>query len=261
LDQILANLCVNARDAIEEIGKVTIKTGKAEFDEDTCMAYADCAPGAYALLSIGDDGCGMDRDTQDHIFEPFFTTKEIGQGTGLGMATVYGIVKQNEGFIQLTSEPGIGTTFDIYLPRQADEADIESRDAASEKTPLSRDETILMVEDDPTMREMGRMMLQRLGYNVLIAATPSAAIQLFEEKASEIQLFITDVVMPEMNGRELADRLLEIRPGMRHLFMSGYTADVIARRGVLDEGINFIQKPFSLNDLAVKIQELLKHDP
>ncbi len=257
LDQILANLCVNARDAIAEVGKVTIKTDMATFDEDACMAYADCLPGTYVRLSVSDDGCGMDRETQDHIFEPFFTTKEIGQGTGLGMATVYGIVKQNEGFIQLTSEPGIGTTFEIYLPQHTAGDEIKSSEAASEAIPRSRGETVLMVEDDPTMREMGRMMLQRLGYSVFSAATPGEAIQLVKKNGSEIQIFITDVVMPEMNGRELADRLLEIRPEMKHLFMSGYTADVIVHRGVLDEGINFIQKPFSLRDLAVKIRDVL----
>jgi len=258
LDQILANLCVNARDAIEEVGKVTIKTGKSLFDEDSCMAFADCLPGEYVRLSVSDDGCGMDRETQDHIFEPFFTTKEIGQGTGLGMATVYGIVKQNEGFIQLSSKPGIGTTFDIYLPRQSAKSEIAGSDATGEAIPRSRGETVLMVEDDPTMREMGLMMLQRLGYKVLPAATPGEAIRCVEEDNRKIHLFIIDVVMPEMNGRELADQLLEIRPGMKHLFMSGYTADVIAHRGVLDEGVNFIQKPFSLKDLAVKIREVLE---
>jgi len=260
LDQILANLCVNARDAIAEIGKVIIKTGTATFDEDACIAYADCVPGAYVLLSVGDDGCGMDEETRDHVFEPFFTTKEIGRGTGLGLATVYGIVKQNDGFIQIYSEPGIGTTFNIYLPQHYTGGDIKGSDATSEAIPRSRGETVLMVEDDMTMREMGMMMLQRLGYNVLPAATPGEAIRLVEKDGSDIHLFITDVVMPEMNGRELADRLLELRPGLKHLFMSGYTADVIAHRGVLDEGVNFIQKPFSLKDLAVKIRYVLEQD-
>ena len=257
LDQILANLCVNARDAIKEVGKVSIKTGTVLFDEDSCMAYADCLPGTYVRLSVSDDGCGMDRETQDHIFEPFFTTKEVGQGTGLGMATVYGIVKQNEGFIQIYSEPDIGTTFNIYLPQHTAGEESKGSEAASEAVPRSRGETVLMVEDDITMREMGRMMLQRLGYSVLPAPTPGEAIRIVEDERIDIQMFITDVVMPEMNGRELADRLLEIRPGMKHLFMSGYTADVIAHRGVLDEGINFIQKPFSLRDLAVKIRDVL----
>jgi two-component system, cell cycle sensor histidine kinase and response regulator CckA len=260
LDQILANLCVNARDAIAEIGKVIIKTGTATFDEDACIAYADCVPGAYVLLSVGDDGCGMDEETRDHVFEPFFTTKEIGRGTGLGLATVYGIVKQNDGFIQIYSEPGIGTTFNIYLPQHYTGGDIKGSDATSEAIPRSRGETVLMVEDDMTMREMGMMMLQRLGYNVLPAATPGEAIRLVEKDGSDIHLFITDVVMPEMNGRELAERRLELRPGLKHLFMSGYTADVIAHRGVLDEGVNFIQKPFSLKDLAVKIRYVLEQD-
>ena len=256
LDQVLANLCVNARDAIAEVGKITKKTGTILFDEDSCSAYADCVPGEYVRLTVGDDGCGMDRETQDHIFEPFFTTKGIGQGTGLGLATVYGIVKQNQGLIQLYSEPGIGTTFDIYLPRHAGGADtaIEDSDYA---IPYSQGETILMVEDDPTMREMGLLMLQRLGHTVLPAATPGEAMRMAADEHTDIQLFITDVVMPEMNGRELADRLLAIRPGMKHLFMSGYTADVIAHQGVLEEGVNFIQKPFSVKDLAIKIRSVL----
>ena len=259
MDQILANLCVNARDAIADVGKITIQTDTVSFDEISCSAYADCLPGEYVRLTVGDNGCGMDQETQKHVFEPFYTTKGVGQGTGLGLATVYGIVKQSDGFIQLSSEPGIGTTFNIYLPRQAASADDETV-ATEETIPHSRGETVLMVEDDPTMREMGRMMLRRLGYNVLPAATPSEAIRWVEEGGSDIHLFVTDVVMPEMNGRELADRLLEIRPGMKHLFMSGYTADVIAHRGVLDEGINFIQKPFSLKDLAVKIRDVLDHN-
>ncbi|MCB2144967.1 MAG: PAS domain S-box protein [Deltaproteobacteria bacterium] len=256
LDQILANLCVNARDAIAEVGKITIKTSTILFDEISCSAYADCVPGEYVRLTIGDDGCGMDRETQDHIFEPFFTTKGIGQGTGLGLATVYGIVKQNQGFIQLYSESGIGTTFDIYLPRHAGGAETAIKDS-DDAIPYSQGETILMVEDDPTMREMGLLMLQRLGYTVLPAATPGEAIRMAEDEHTDIQLFITDVVMPEMNGRELADRLLAIRPGMKHLFMSGYTADVIAHQGVLEEGVNFIHKPFTVKDLAVKIRAVL----
>jgi PAS domain S-box-containing protein len=256
MDQILANLCVNGRDAISDVGKIAIRTDTAAFDEISCGTHAECLPGDYVRLSVSDDGCGMDRETQQHVFEPFYTTKGLGQGTGLGLATVYGIVKQSDGFIQLSSEPGIGTTFDIYLPRQA--ASMEDEQTAGEETiPHSQGETILMVEDDPTMREMGRMMLQRLEYKVLIAATPNEALRIIEDESTEIQMFITDVVMPEMNGRELADRLLGIRPGLKHLFMSGYTADVIAHRGVLDEGVNFIQKPFSLKDLAVKIREVI----
>jgi signal transduction histidine kinase len=256
LDQILTNLCVNARDAIADVGKVTIKTDTADFDEIACGGYADGVPGEYVLLSVGDNGCGMDQKTQDHIFEPFFTTKGVRHGTGLGLATVYGIVKQNHGFIQLDSKPGIGTTFTIYLPRHAGGAETATEDSDN-AIPHSQGETILMVEDDPTMREMGLLMLQRLGYTVLSAATPGEAIRMAEEEQTDIHLFITDVVMPEMNGREMAERLLAIRPRMKHLFMSGYTADVIAHQGVLEEGVNFIHKPFSVKDLAVKIRAVL----
>ncbi len=256
LDQIMANLCVNARDAIADVGKVTIKTNMASFDEITCESYAECTPGNYILVSVSDNGSGMDKEIASHIFEPFFTTKGLGQGTGLGLSTVYGIVKQNEGFIHLYSEPGSGTTFTIYLPHHDDES-LAEKEATTVDIQPGRGETILIVEDDPTLMEMGQMMLQRLGYAVLSASTPGEAIGLVEENRSDIQLFITDVVMPEMNGRELADRLLSIRPTLKHLFMSGYTADVIVHRGVLDEGINFIQKPFTIKELAVKIRSVL----
>jgi PAS domain S-box-containing protein len=256
LDQILANLCVNARDAITQVGKITIKTGTSMFDDVSCSAHADCLPGEYVQITVIDDGCGMDRETQEHIFEPFFTTKGVGQGTGLGLATVYGIVKQNDGFIQIYSEPGIGTTFNIYLPRHAAGAETPI-EAIDDAIPRSRGETVMMVEDDPTLREMGLLMLQRLGYNVLLPATPAEAIRMADDDRTDIQLLITDVVMPEMNGRELADRLLAIRPGIRHLFMSGYPADVIAHQGVLEKGVNFIQKPFSLKDLAEKVRAVL----
>ena len=209
------------------------------------------------LLAVSDDGCGMDKETLDQIFEPFFTTKGVGQGTGLGLATVYGIVKQNNGFINVYSEPGKGTTFRIYLPRYADQAVDTQRERAAE-IPLSRGETVLVVEDEPAILKMGKMMLEKLGYRVLAAGTPGEAIGLAEEHASEIHLLITDVVMPEMNGRDLAERLQSLYPGMKILFMSGYTADVIAHRGVLDEGVNFIQKPFSMKDLAVKVREALR---
>ncbi len=256
LDQIMANLCVNARDAIADVGKITIKTGKASFDKITCESYAECTPGDYIHVSVNDNGCGMDKETASHIFEPFFTTKGLGQGTGLGLSTVYGIVKQNEGFIHLHSEPGSGTTFTIYLPHPDDTSLVEKETTFVDIQP-GRGETVLIVEDDPTLMEMGQMMLQRLGYTVLSASTPGEAISLVEENRSDIQLFITDVVMPEMNGRELADRLMSIRPSLKHLFMSGYTADVIVHRGVLDEGINFIQKPFTINELAVKLRSVL----
>ncbi|MFH2066565.1 MAG: transporter substrate-binding domain-containing protein [Pseudomonadota bacterium] len=256
LDQILANLCVNARDAIKDVGRITIQTDTASFNEMTCSFYADCIPGDYVKLSVSDNGSGMDKETASHIFEPFFTTKGLGHGTGLGLSTVYGIVKQNEGFINLYTEPGTGATFTIYIPCHADETAVK-RETITDDIQYGQGETILIVEDDPILMEMGEMMLQRLGYSVLSAASPGDAIALVEEKGSGIQLFLTDVVMPEMNGRELADRLLAIRPGIKHLFMSGYTADVIVHRGVLDEGVNFLQKPFSIKELAAKIRSVL----
>jgi len=256
LDQILANLCVNARDAIADVGRITIRTDRVSFDETSRELNADCLPGDFILLAVSDNGSGMDPEILDHIFEPFFTTKVTGQGTGLGLATIYGVVKQNEGFIHVDSEPGRGTTFNIYLPRHAVDT-VAQKDETGDSLPCGRGETILMVEDDPAVQEMGQMILQRLGYIVLSAAMPGEAIRIAEENRYAIQLLITDVVMPEMNGRELADRLLAIRPKMKHIFMSGYTADVIVHRGVLDEGINFIQKPFTIKELAVKIRAVL----
>jgi PAS domain S-box-containing protein len=256
IGQILANLCVNARDAIADVGRISIETGNAVFDETYCTHHLGYVAGEYVLLAVSDDGCGMDRELIDHIFEPFFTNKEMGHGTGLGLSTVYGIVKQNNGFINVYSEPGKGTTFRIYLSRFVDQA-IDPRQESTEEIPLSLGETILVVEDEPAILKMAKRMLEKLGYQVLAASMPSEAIGLAEEHASEIHLIITDVVMPEMNGRDLADHLQLLYPGMKMLFMSGYTANVIAHRGVLDEGVNFIQKPFSIKELAIKVQEAL----
>ncbi|MGE0085065.1 MAG: CHASE2 domain-containing protein [Desulfococcaceae bacterium] len=255
-DQILLNLCVNARDAITDVGRITIKTDTVSFDEAYCKSHAESVPGDYVLLSVSDNGSGMDKDTLNHIFEPFFTTKGLGRGTGMGLATVYGIVKQNNGFINVYSEPGKGTTFKICIPLNAAEA-VPAGKEHIEDIPRSRGETILIAEDDPTLLEMGMMMLQKLGYSVISAATPNEAIRIAEKNSSEIHLVITDVIMPEMNGRDLVARLQAIRPKMKHLFMSGYTADIIAHHGVLDEGVNFIQKPFSVKDMAAKVREVL----
>jgi two-component system, cell cycle sensor histidine kinase and response regulator CckA len=256
VDQILANLCVNARDAIAGVGKITIETGKAVFDETYCAHNAGFVAGEYVMLAVSDDGCGMDKEVRERIFEPFFTTKGAGRGTGLGLSTVYGIVKQNSGFINVYSEPGKGTTFRVYLPPYLDQAVGSERERAAE-IPLSHGETVLVVEDEPAILNMGTLMLERLGYRVLAAGTPVEAIDLAEQYSHEIQLLITDVVMPEMNGRDLAGRLQSLCPSIKTLYMSGYTADVIAHRGVLDEGVNFIQKPFSMKDLAVKVREAL----
>jgi two-component system cell cycle sensor histidine kinase/response regulator CckA len=208
------------------------------------------------LLELGDSGCGMDKDTLSHLFEPFFTTKEQGKGTGLGLATVYGIVKQNHGFINAYSEPNLGTTFKIYLPRHAGDASQVTLDGAASPT-LVGHETILLVEDESAVLALAKTMLEHQGYTVLAAGTPGEAARLANEHAGEIHLLMTDVVMPEMNGRVLARNLLTVRPRLKCLFMSGYTADVIAHQGVLDEGVHFIQKPFSTKDLASKVRDAL----
>ena len=255
IDQILANLCVNARDAIADTGKVTIETGNKVFDEDYCASHAGYVPGDYVRLAVSDDGCGMDKETQAHLFEPFFTTKPVGQGTGLGLATVYGIVKQNNGILNEYSEPGHGTTFRIYLPRHADEA--VAVEAGQEKSATRGSETILVVEDEPAILALTKTMLERLGYQVLVASSPGQAIQVAAEYTGQIHLLMTDVVMPEMNGRDLASQLSSTFPALKKLYMSGYTANVIAHHGVLDEGVIFIQKPFSKSDLARRIRAAL----
>ncbi len=258
VDQILVNLCINARDAIADVGKVTIETENAVFDADYCVHHFGYVAGDYVLLAVSDDGCGMEKEILDRIFEPFFTSKGVGHGTGLGLSTVYGIVKQNNGFINVYSEPGKGSTFKIYLPRYADRAVDNRRESAVEVLPPGRGETVLVVEDESAILMMAKMMLETLDYRVLTAGTPGKAIALAEEHASRIHLIITDVVMPEMNGRDLVKQLQSQYPGIKTLFMSGYTADVIAHRGVLDAGVNFIQKPFSMMDLAVKVRDALK---
>jgi CheY-like chemotaxis protein len=256
VDQILANLCVNARDAIAGVGTLTIETGNRTLDEHYCAVHAECAPGDYVRLTLTDTGCGMDKDTLSHLFEPFFTTKVMGQGTGLGLATVYGIVKQNNGFIYVYSERNHGTIFRVYLPRHAG-GDGEARTEGAE-TPAPRGhETILLVEDEPSILTLTRKMLEGYGYKVLAASTPGAATNLAMQHTGEITLLITDVVMPEMNGRDLARNLLSVSPHLRRLFMSGYTAEIVAHDGVLDDGVHFIQKPFSAEDLATAVRNAL----
>ncbi|MDD2366670.1 MAG: PAS domain-containing protein [Desulfuromonadaceae bacterium] len=257
IDQIMANLCVNARDAIEGNGRITIETANRTIDADYCDNNPEAAPGEYVCLSVSDSGCGMDKETQTHIFEPFFTTKELGKGTGLGLATVYGAVKQNNGFINIYSEPGQGTTFTIYLPHDESGRERQSASGAGATTVPRGQETILLVEDEPAILNIASMMLEKQGYTVLQADTPGEAIRLAREHIGDIQLLMTDVIMPEMNGRELAKNVLSIYPRMKRLFMSGYTADVIATHGMLEEGVHFIQKPFSLPNMAAKVREVL----
>jgi two-component system cell cycle sensor histidine kinase/response regulator CckA len=257
IGQIMANLCVNARDAIADFGRISIETENVVIDAHYCAHHSEAVAGEYVLLAVSDDGCGMDKETIEHIFEPFFTSKDLGKGTGLGLSTVYGIVKQNNGFINVYSEPGIGTTFRIYLPRYAGQAINTQLESATE-IPLSSGETVLMVEDESAILTMAKVMLEELGYLTLTAGSPDEAIALALKHAGEINILITDVIMPKMNGRDLAQRLLPLYPGIKILFMSGYTTNVIVHRGVLNEGVNFIQKPFSMNDLATKVRDVLR---
>jgi CheY-like chemotaxis protein len=256
IDQILANLAVNARDAIAGVGKVTVETHNAVFDEAYCSDHPGSVPGQYVLLALSDNGKGMSKEVLEHVFEPFFTTKEVGKGTGLGLSTVYGIVKQNDGFINVYSEIGQGTTVKIYLPRYV-ASQVQEQQELEAKTQMKGTETVLMVEDERAILKMGKAMLESLGYRVLTADTPQEAIRLVGEHSGDIHLLFTDVVMPQMTGRELAERLKSVRPDLRVLFMSGYTADVIAKHGVLEKGVIFLHKPFTKKDLAAKVREAL----
>ncbi|HKI48192.1 MAG TPA: response regulator, partial [Desulfobacteria bacterium] len=256
IDQILVNLCINARDAITGVGKITIEAKTVHFDEGYCANHAGFLPGDFILLAVSDNGCGMDSKLVNDIFEPFFTTKDVDKGTGLGLSTVYGIVKQNNGFINVYSEPDRGTTFEIYVSQfKGKQAVIEPKTKTA--LPVGRGETVLLVEDDLSILELTRKILDSLGYNVLTANTPSEALALTEKNSAGIHLLVTDVIMPQMNGRELAERLQRHYPNLRELFMSGYTADAIAHHGVLEEGLHFIQKPFSRENLAKIVRRVL----
>ena len=260
IDQIIVNLCVNARDAIKGVGKLTIETGNVSIDTGYCQTHSGFTPGEYVMIAVTDNGCGMDRHTLDNLFEPFFTTKAVGLGSGLGLATVYGIVRQNLGFINVYSEPNEGTAFRIYLPRHMEsgtEGHPEDMDAI---IPVGN-ETILLVEDEKAILRTAVMMIRRLGYNVLSASSPDEALGIAYSADSPIDLLITDVIMPEMSGRDLAEKLVHSYPELRVLFMSGYTANVIAHHGVLEKGIHFIHKPFSKKSMAVKIRQVLASPP
>ncbi len=259
IDQILANLSVNARDAIADVGKVTVETNNISFDAGYCADHAGFIPGDFVSLAVSDDGSGIAPENIDQVFEPFFTTKEVGRGTGLGLATVYGIIKQNNGFINIYSELKNGTTIKIYLPRHQGRS-LDAFDQNKVTIPTGRGETILLVEDDGPILRLGARLLEGLGYAVLFTSSPVEAIKLASAPSVAINLLITDVIMPEMNGRELALHLQKQYPGLKVLFMSGYTANVIAHRGVLDQDVCFLSKPFSKSELAVKVRETLDHD-
>ncbi len=256
VDPALTNMCVNARAATPGPGKVVIETRNVVLDQAYCATHPGAQPGPYVQLVVRDNGCGLEPEALAHLFEPFFTTKALGKGTGLGLATVYGIVKQNHGYISVDSEPGHGTTFKIHLPQHAAQAEPPRRPGPA--TPAGRgQETILLVEDEPSVLDLSRRMLEKMGYTVLAAANPGEALRIARDYSSTIHLLLTDVVMPEMNGRDLARNLIVMHPHLRRLFMSGYTADVIAHHGVLDVGVHFIQKPFSPAELAGKVRDAL----
>jgi two-component system, cell cycle sensor histidine kinase and response regulator CckA len=258
VDQILANLVVNARDAMVGVGTLSIETAETVLDAERCADLADALPGPYVVLTVGDSGCGMDRATMERIFEPFFTTKDPGKGTGLGLATVYGIVQQNGGSVDVFSEPGAGTTFRVYIPRLA----AEETDAGGSVPPIDTgegSETVLLVEDDRSVRATAELFLQTLGYTVLTAPDPEAALELAAGYDGDIHILVTDVIMPGMNGRDLAATLTATFPRMACLFVSGYTADIIANHGVLDENVQFLAKPFTRADLARALREALRH--
>ena len=260
IDQILANLCVNARDAIAGVGKLTIETGKKTVGEAYCKDHPGFIPGDFSILAVSDDGCGMDKNTLGNLFEPFYTTKEVGKGTGLGLSTVYGIVKQNNGFINLYTESGQGSTFNIYLPRSVENKDVDK--AVPEKKSAARGTgTILLVDDDHSLLNMTRMMLEQKGYTVVTSAKPAEAMEKAKNHSGSIDLLMTDVIMPGMNGRDLAEQITAFYPDCRLLFMSGYTAEIIAHEGILDDGMTFIQKPFSIADLIEKVREALNTAP
>ena len=259
LEQVIMNLIVNARDAMPRGGKLTIETANAELDQSYALEHRAVAPGPYVMLAVSDTGVGMDAATQARVFEPFFTTKEKGKGTGLGLATVYGIVKQSGGNIWLYSEPGRGTTFKIYLPRVDQAPEQLAAAPAVRETPRGT-ETVLLVEDDDAVRTLTRKMLAAHGYTVLAAGGGAEALELAAGHTGPIHLLVTDVVLPGMSGRDLAARFRSGRPGVKVLYTSGYTDEAIVHHGILDAGIAFLQKPFTSTTLAHKVRETLDSD-
>lgn len=255
IDQVLVNLAVNARDAMPHGGTLTIETAAEEIDAAYCEEHPDVLPGRYVSLSVSDTGLGMDKQTLEHIFEPFFTTKDVGKGTGLGLAMIYGVVKQNNGFITVYSEVGSGTLFKLYFPCM--EASKEVPELSEPMQPEKGDGRILLVEDDEILCRVIKSTLGTLGYEVTVAHAPAEALDVLERDSRGYALLLTDVVMPGMNGRELAERILSRCPGIKVIFMSGYTSDAVVHRGVLEEGVPFIQKPFSVMALASRIREAL----
>ncbi|HPK46142.1 MAG TPA: ATP-binding protein, partial [Spirochaetota bacterium] len=255
INQIIANLCINARDAIDDNGIITITTSNVTLDEYYCSQAPDCLPGEYVMISVNDTGCGIDSEIIDKIFDPFFTTKEFGKGTGLGLSTVYGIVKQNNGFIKVYSEKGIGSTFNIYFPRNITDNEYLEMKVIEDK-PSGNGETVLVVEDEQSLLKMVQIMLERLQYNVIAVSSPLEAIEIVKSRGNEIALMLTDLVMPVMNGVELYEAINKINPHIKNIFMSGYT-DLVIYEHIVNKESNYLQKPFSIFDLAKKLKHVL----
>jgi signal transduction histidine kinase/ActR/RegA family two-component response regulator len=260
IEQVIMNLAVNARDAMPRGGKLTVEIADAALDEEYAGRHAEVDPGPYVMLAVSDTGHGMDAETKSKIFDPFFTTKEKGKGTGLGLATVYGIVKQSGGNVVAYSEPGKGTTFKIYLPRVEEGAYETGKKKILEGESLRGSETVLVVEDDESVRSLVCRLLQEAGYTVLKAADGAEALKINEQHPETIHLMVTDVVMPGMGGRKLAERLGPLRPEMKILYMSGYTDNAIVHHGALDPGTAFLQKPITKENLLLKTREALEKE-
>jgi PAS domain S-box-containing protein len=256
IDRVILNLIVNARDAMPQGGKVTIATAQAELDEQNTHRQDYVVPGKYVILKVSDTGCGMDVETQAHIFEPFFTTKEVGKGTGLGLATVYGVIKQSGGYIWVESEPGKGATFTIYFPEVQAALDVPRQIKPLSDQKIEK-RTVLVVEDEQSLRKLTRNNLRDLGYTVLEAQNGAEALEIAGRTETPIDLLLTDVIMPGMSGRQLADALSPLRPEMRVLYMSGYTDGVIAARGILESGTLILRKPFTQGELAQCVEGVL----
>ncbi|MFL5320403.1 MAG: ATP-binding protein, partial [Myxococcaceae bacterium] len=259
LDQVVMNLVVNARDAMGEHGKLTIETSLVQLDDTYVRGHVGAKPGRYVMLAVSDTGCGMDEETQARIFEPFFTTKPAGKGTGLGLSTVFGIVKQAGGDLRVYSSPGHGSTFKIYLPAAASHAAASTSEPRA--APTAGREQILLVEDDDAVRAVARRTLKSGGYALLEATSPAHALELLAQKDTAVHLLLTDIVMPKMNGRELAERAAKLRPGLKILFMSGYTGGAMVHQGVVESGAAYLQKPFTPESLLAKLRATLDAKP
>ena len=256
MDQVIMNLALNARDAMPNGGKLVVETKNVIFDDAYCSKHPGFIRGEFVMASVSDDGMGMDKETQAHIFEPFYTTKALGKGTGMGLATVYGIVKQNNGFIDVYSEPGQGTTLKIYMPRWTENQVKTDKIAEVEKINTSKPATILLVEDDELHLKLTETFLRNGGHEVIPFLSPNDALEYCKEENPEIHVLLTDVIMPGINGKYLSERIQKIRTDVKTIFMSGYAENLIAHRGILDGNASFINKPFTMKELLGKIQEL-----